>query len=160
MSTAMITSAPIDLAISMGMLLTTMPSMSSLPSITTGENTPGMAMLADMATGRLPSFRTTCSPVPTSVATARNRIGRSSKLSSLYDCGVRNFRMLSVRWPCTNPLRNTNPKSRMPISRSMRKLASSCLRRKERSSRGIPSFKTSGHSMLVRISSHCWGEYP
>ena len=82
MSMAMITSTFMLLPTSIGMLLTTMPSTRALPSMTTGAKKPGIAMLADMALGRLPELRTTSSPVPIAVATARKGIARSSKSRS------------------------------------------------------------------------------
>ncbi|CAJ5848818.1 Uncharacterised protein [Burkholderia pseudomallei] len=54
MSTAITTSAPIARAASTGRLPTSPPSTSARPSISAGENRPGSAMLARIASGSEP----------------------------------------------------------------------------------------------------------
>ena len=53
--------------------------------ISTGATAPGTDIDARIACTTLPSFSTTISPVPMSVAIARNGIGSSSKLRALAD---------------------------------------------------------------------------
>ena len=81
----MTTSAHSLRATSTGMLRTMPPSASTLPSCTTGENAPGIAMLARIAVARSPLSSTTISPVTMSVATARNGIGSPSKSAAARD---------------------------------------------------------------------------
>ena len=73
--TTMTTSAHISRATSTGMFRTMPPSERTMSFRGTGENAPGIAMLARIAVARSPSFNTTMSPVTMSVATARNGIG-------------------------------------------------------------------------------------
>ena len=82
MSTAITTSAPISRTTSTGMLATMPPSTSSRPSSSTGENAPGIDMLARIAVTRSPRAMTTFSPVTMSAATTRRGIGRRSKSST------------------------------------------------------------------------------
>ncbi len=80
MFTAMITSAPSSRATLTGRLFTRPPSPRMRPSRPSGENTPGTDMLARSAAARSPRSITTALPVSMSVATARKRVGRPSKL--------------------------------------------------------------------------------
>ena len=59
----------------MGMFRTMPPSERMYGSSTTGENAPGIAMLARIAVAMSPWSSTTMSPVIMSVATARKGIG-------------------------------------------------------------------------------------
>ena len=77
------TSAPISFTTSTGRLFKAPPSTSSILFHSTGENTPGMDMLARMASGKEPESSTTSFPSTTSTATQRNGIGRSEKWSTL-----------------------------------------------------------------------------
>ena len=76
---AMTTSAQVSRAMSTGTLRVRPPSPRIRPSIVTGANTPGTAMLARIARARSPLESTTISPRCMSVATARNGIGSWSK---------------------------------------------------------------------------------
>ena len=78
-STPMMMSAPISFSTSAGKLFTKPPSTNNLSPIATGENRPGMDMLARIAVGTLPLRSTTSSPVIISVATQAKGMGRSLK---------------------------------------------------------------------------------
>ena len=82
MSIATVTAASKTFATSIGRLFTTRPSTSLRPSQSTGGKNSGIDMLARTARARSPRARTTQSPLPRSVATARNGIGRRSKSPS------------------------------------------------------------------------------
>ena len=81
--TTMTTSAHRLRATSTGMFRTMPPSARMYWSVITGAKAPGMAMLARIAVARSPLSSTTISPVTMSVATARNGIGRWSKLDCI-----------------------------------------------------------------------------
>ena len=81
MLTAITTSAPMRRATSTGRLFTSPPSPSTRPSTSSGENTAGTDMLARSAAARSPWSSTTAWPVSMSVATARNGVGRPSKVA-------------------------------------------------------------------------------
>ena len=83
-STPMMMSAPISLSTSAGKLFTKPPSTSTLSPMVTGENTPGMAILARMAVGMLPLRSTTSWPEIMSVATQAKGMGKSLKSMSSW----------------------------------------------------------------------------
>ena len=74
------------------------PSASTLPSILTGANAPGIAMLALIATESSPLSSTTIFPDSMSVATARNGIGSLSK--SCVNCALATSRQISASMSC------------------------------------------------------------
>ena len=81
-STAITTSTFICRAASTGTLSRNPPSTSRRPSIVTGGKIPGIAIVARIASARMPRSSTTLSDRLMSNATQRNGVGRSSKVGS------------------------------------------------------------------------------
>ncbi len=131
----MMISAPIERATSTPRLRTSPPSTSWRLPTATGAMPPGTDIDARMAVIRLPSFSTTISPVPRSVAIARNGIDNWSKLRTVV-----NFTSLrswaSTDTPVMMPLGSTMPSAVRPSSGTMYGSESSALRRIGRSARG------------------------
>ena len=143
-STTISTSTPIARAVSIGRFSTRPPSTSSRPSRCAGANTPGADMLARIAVTRSPESITTGWPVSRSVAMARNGIGSWSKRCTSATGSAALRSTCSSVCPCTRPGGSTSPLSFFtPSAKRTRKLRSSCLRRKPRSSRGGRSRKAS-----------------
>jgi hypothetical protein len=128
MFTAITTSAPRDRATSTGRLRTTPPSTSNRPSMVTGFTTAGTAMLARIASARLPLPMTTISAVARSVAMARKRMGSASKSCTVCK-RVRLRRTPSSPTPAMAPLGSEKPPRPMPISGPTRLVSASALRR-------------------------------
>ncbi len=133
--TAMMMSAPIARAMSTGRLRTRPPSTSWRFPISTGATAPGTDIDARIACTTLPSLSTTISPVPISVAIARNGIGSSSKLRTLVIWTSRRSSPSSAT-PVTMPLGSWIPSRVTPSSGTMNGCRSSFLRRIVWSGRG------------------------
>ncbi len=112
-------------------------------------------MLARIASARSPRSRITALPVSKSVATARNGVGRRSKLATLPYGSVKRRRVSSSFWPWIRPFGNRNSPCFKPIGRRTRKLRSSCLRRNARSRRGGRSRNASCQSTVRTVDSIC-----
>ena len=117
-STAMTTSAPRSRASSTGRFSTSPPSTRRRAPYGTGEKTPGIDMLARIASARLPPERTTFSPDTMSVATQRNGMGRSSNFSIPTVPSVSDFRRNPSFCPAMSPEGKAIPRGVSPISRS------------------------------------------
>ena len=98
-SLQMTQSAPSSRASWAGRFRASPPSMSRRPSISTGENAAGIAMLARIARGRKPERSGTASPVSRSVATAPNGRGNAVKSDSSCACHVRPVSTWEIRCP-------------------------------------------------------------
>ncbi len=131
----MMISAPIERAMSIGRLRTKPPSTSWRRPISTGATAPGTDIDARIACTTLPSFSTTISPVPMSVAIARNGIGSSSKLRALVTCTSRRNSPSSAT-PVTSPFGSSTPSAVTASSGTKYGRRSSSLRRIVWSCRG------------------------
>jgi hypothetical protein len=157
--TAMTMSAPIARATSTGRLRTRPPSTSSRLPTRTGAMPPGTDIDARIAVIRLPSFSSTISPVPRSVAIARKGIGNSSKprtvanFTSLRNCA-------STDTPVTIPFGSEMPSLVTPSSGMMYGDSSSALRRIGRSARGGRSVKRFAVVMVAMSRSISTTELP
>ena len=87
----------------MGRLSTRPPSTSLRSPISTGATSPGTAMLARMASARLPSRNTTRSPLPMSVATMASGIGSCSIGRSPRSARTSWLMKSLIFWPPTAP---------------------------------------------------------
>ncbi len=159
-STTMTTSTPMARAMSTGTLSAMPPSTSRRPSRSTGANTPGAERLARIAMVRSPEPSTTLSPVSRSVATARKGVGSSSKLLMRATGSVSRRSVCVSLSPWINPFGSTMWPSRMPSGNLTRKVSSSCLRRRSRSSRAGRSRKASCQLIEVMIFSISPAERP
>ena len=117
-ATAMTTSAQVCRAMSTGTLRVSPPSPRMRPSMLTGENTPGTAMLARIASARSPRSRTTISPLCMSVATARKGMGNWSnsatpRLRPTRDWIVRSTFCVLIRPDGAMRLPSRTPNSRL-----------------------------------------------
>src|ERR1039458_1818132 len=108
-STAITASASMARTVSTGMFCTMPPSASTRPLISTGVNTPGIAMEARTAWDNAPSRSTTPSPLNMSVATHRNGMGKSSKLAAPDSGNAMRSSSSPTPWPELNPLGPLRP---------------------------------------------------
>ena len=116
-ATAITTSAQVWRAMSTGTLRVRPPSPRMRPSMLTGANAPGTAMLARIDSARSPLRRTTISPFCMSVAMARNGMGSWSKSLMPRLRATRYWIVRSTFCVLIRPLGATRPPSRTPNSR-------------------------------------------
>ena len=157
--TAMTTSAPMARVTSPGTLFRAPPSTSSHWPYSTGVKTPGMAIVARRAVASGPRPRTTESAVRRSVATQRNGVGRSSKLSmSAYASAMRSSSSMTC-WPGFSPPGSMKP-CFSPNSSWVGKARRSCFRRNSLCLNGESARNITSQSALRIIVRSSPGDIP